>query len=105
MGWKVWGVVEDGDLDGFPSAQVGMLHPPMHLFMSEELRNFLPGCDVLDIAGSNVTVFEGSTALEEVVEDSQAWETAVRLERELNSRPGLVDTGSHIIMAARRTGE
>ena len=103
-GWNVWGVVEDGDLDGFPSAQVNMRHPPMHLFTSDELRDFLPGCEVLEIAGSNVTVFEGSTALEEISEDDDAWATAVRLERELNSRPGLVDTGSHIIMAARRTG-
>ena len=104
--WNVWGVVKDGDLDGFPSTQVGMLHPPMHLFTSEELRHFLPRrCDVLELAGSNVTVFEGSTALEEVVEDSQAWETAIRLERQLNSRQGLVDTGSHIIMAARRSDE
>ena len=101
--WNVWGVVGDGDLDGFPSTQVGMLHPPMHLFTGEELREFLPRCDVLEIAGSNVTTFEGSTALEEVSEDSRAWSTAVRLERELNGRPGLVDTGSHIIMAARRT--
>lgn len=101
-GWDVWSVVEDGDLPGFPSAQVGMQHPPMHLFTSEELRRLLPGCDVLELAGSNVTVFEGSTAIEEVFDDSQAWETAVRLERELSSRPGLVDTGSHIIMAARR---
>ncbi len=103
-GWNVWGVVEAGDLDGFPSAQVGMLHPPMHLFTSEELRDFLPGCDVLEVAGSNVTVFEGSTAIEEVFDDPQAWETSVGLERELSGRPGLVDTGSHIIMAARRTG-
>ena len=103
VGWNVWVVVENGDLDGFPSAQVGMLHPPMHLFTSEELRDFLPGCDVLEIAGSNVTAYEGSAAIEEVFEDPQAWETAVRLERELSGRPGLVDTGSHIIMAARRT--
>ncbi len=103
VGWNVWGVIEDGDLDGFPSAQVGMLHPPMHMFTSEELRDFLPGCDVLEIAGSNVTAYEGSAAIEEVFEDPQAWETAVRLERELSGRPGLVDTGSHIIMAARRT--
>lgn len=102
--WNVWDIIEDGDLSGFPSVQVNMRHPPMHLFTSEELRDLLPRCDVLELAGSNVTVFEGSTALEEVVEDSQAWETAIRLERELNSRQGLVDTGSHIIMAAHRTG-
>lgn len=95
--------VASGDRAGFPSTQVGMLHPPMHLFTSEELRGFLPGCEVLEIAGSNVTAYEGSTAIEEVFDDPQAWETAVRLERELNGRPGLVDTGSHIIMAARRT--
>ena len=104
-GWNVWGVVEDGNLDGFPSVQVNMQHPPMHLFTSEELRDLLPGCDVLEIAGSNVTAYEGSTAIEEVFDDPQAWETAVRLERELSSRPGLVDTGSHIIMAARRPDE
>ena len=103
-GWDVWGVAENGDLDGFPSARVGMLHPPMHLFTSEELRDLLPGCHVLEIAGSNVTAYEGSAAIEEVFDDPQAWETAVGLERELNKRPGLVDTGSHIIMAARRTG-
>ena len=102
-GWNVWGVVEDGDLDGFPSVQVNMRHPPMHLFTSGELRDFLPGCDVLEIAGSNVTSSEGSTSLEEVSEDDDAWSTAIKLERELNGRPGLVDTGSHIIMAARRT--
>ena len=103
-GWDVWGVAENGDLDGFPSAQVGMLHPPMHLFTGEELCDLLPGCHMLEIAGSNVTAYEGSAAIEEVFDDPQAWETAVRLERELNRRPGLVDTGSHIIMAARRTG-
>ena len=103
-GWDVWGVAENGDLDGFPSTQVGMLHPPMHLFTSEELRDLLPGCHVLEIAGSNVTAYEGSAAIEEVFDDLEAWGTAVRLERELNRRPGLVDTGSHIIMTARRTG-
>ena len=99
-GWDVWGVVESGDLPGFPSVQVNMQHPPMHMFTSEELRDFLPGCDVLELAGSNVTAYEGSAAIEEVSDDPQAWETAVRLERELSRRPGLVDSGSHIIMVA-----
>ena len=103
--WDVWGVVENGDLPGFPSVQVNMQHPPMHMFTSEELRDFLPDCEVLEVAGSNVTAYEGSAAIEEIATDRRAWETAVRLERELNSRPGLVDTGSHIVMAARRSGE
>ena len=102
-GWDVWGVVENGDLPGFPSVQVNMRHPPMHMFTSEELSDFLPGCSVLELAGSNVTAYEGSTAIEEVFKDREAWESAVRLESELNKQPGLVDSGSHIIMAARRT--
>ena len=98
----VWRVAEDGDLLGFASTQVDMRHPPMHLFTSDELRRLLPGCRVLELAGSNVTTFEGSKTIDEVLGDQQAWATAVELERALNSRPGLVDNGSHIILAAQR---
>ena len=87
---------------GFLSPRVNMQHSPMHLFTSDELRGLLPGCRVLELAGSNVTTFEGSTTIDDVLGDPQAWPTAVRLERELNGRPGLVDSGSHIIMAAQR---
>ena len=101
-GWHVWRVAEDGDLPGFPSPRVNMEHPPMHLYTSCELRTLLPGCRTLELVGSNVTAFEGSTAIDEVFGDQQAWSTVVRLERELNSRPGLIDTGSHMIMASQR---
>ena len=104
-GWHVWRVAEDGDLPGFPSPRVNMEHPPMHLYTSGELRELLPGCRTLELAGSNVTIFEGSTDIEEVFGDQQAWSTVVRLERELNSRPGLVDSGSHMIMASQRLGD
>ena len=98
----VWRVAEDGDRPGFPSRRVGMQHPPMHLFTGDELRRLLPGCRVLELAGSNVTTFEGSTTFYEVLGDQQAWATVVELERALNSQPGLVDNGSHLILAARR---
>ena len=101
-GEHVWRVDEHGDLLGFASTQVDMRHPPMHLFTSDELRRLLPGCRVLELAGSNVTTFEGSKTIDEVLGDQQAWATAVELERALNSRPGLVDNGSHIILAAQR---
>lgn len=104
-GWHVWRVVEHGDLPGFPSPRVNMEHPPMHLYTSGELRSLLPGCRTLELAGSNVTAFEGSTAIEEILGERQAWSTVVRLERELNRRPGLVDTGSHMIMASQRLGD
>ena len=101
-GEQVWRVLEDGDLAGVPSTQVDMQHPPIHMYTGDELRGLLPGCRVLALAGSNVTTYEGSTTIDDVLGDPQAWSTAVRLERELNSRPGLVDSGSHIIMAAQR---
>ena len=85
-GVHVWRVAEDGDLPGFASTRVDMQHPPMHMFTSDELRSLLPGCRVLEMAGSNVTTFEGSTTIDEVLGDQQAWTTAVELERELNSR-------------------
>lgn len=100
--WHVWQVAEFGDNPGFPSPRVNMQHPPMHMFTSEELRHLLPGCSVLELAGSNVTTYEGSTAMNDVFDDTQAWSTAVSLERMMNSTPGLTDSGSHIIMAARR---
>ena len=101
-GEQVWRAVKDGDRSAFLSPRVNMQHPPMHVYTSEELRQVLPGCTVLELAGSNVTAVEGSKAIDEVLSDQRAWSTAVRLERELNSRPGLVDSGGHIIMAAQR---
>ena len=74
----------------------------MHLFTGDEVRRLLPGVSVLELAGSNVTTFEGSTTIDEVASDQQAWDTAIKIERELNNRPGLVDSGSHIIMVAQR---
>ena len=97
--WHVSQVAETGDNPGFPSTAVNMQHPPMHMYTSGEL---LPGCTVLKLAGSNVTTYEGSSALSEVSGDARAWETAVGLERQLCCEPGLVDSGSHIIMVARK---
>ena len=99
---QVWRVLQDGDLAPVSMPDTNMQHPPMHMFTSDEMRRLLPGCQVLELAGSNVTAIAGSTTIDEVVADRQAWSTAIRLERELNSRPGLTDSGSHIIMAAQR---
>ena len=99
---EVWRVVEDGNRLGFPSPRVNMQHPPMHLYSSDELRKLIPESKVLELAGSNVTAFEGSTAIDEVFEDHRAWSTAVQLEKRLNHVPGLVDNGSHIIMSSER---
>ena len=101
-GWHVWRVVEEGELPGFRSTSVNMQHPAMHLYSAEELTSLFQGCTVLALAGSNVSTFENSAAFGEVEADQEAWSTAVEIERRLNQVPGLVDTGSHIIMAAQR---
>ena len=100
--WHVSQVAETGYNPGFRSAAVNMQHPPMHMYTSGELKSLLPGCTVLELAGSNVTTFEGSTALSEVSMDTKTWETVVGLERQLCCEPGLVDSGSHILMVARK---
>ena len=101
-GRNVWRIGEDGNLTGVPSPRVNMEHPPMHLYTADELGRLLPDCSMLELAVSNVTSVEGSPTLEEVLRDPDAWSMAVDLERRLNMSLGLVDSGSHIILAARR---
>jgi SAM-dependent methyltransferase len=98
----LWQVFGNGDLTGVPSRRTGMMHAPMHLYTTDELQCLFADCQVLAIAGSNVVAPEFSLALDEIAKDSQAWSTLVELERKLNSRPGLVDSGTHIILAVRR---
>ncbi|MCH7706814.1 MAG: class I SAM-dependent methyltransferase [Chloroflexi bacterium] len=100
----LWNVVSDGDLPAFPSQTVEAYHPAMHLFSAEEITSLLTehGCEVLEIAGSNVTATEGSPAIETVALDLKTWATAIELERRLNTAPGLNESGGHMIVAARR---
>lgn len=100
--WHLWPVLRDGAMPPFPSRIEGTQHPAMHLFTAAELQETFAGCDILEVGGSNVSTYEGSTTFEELAEDEEAWNTAVELERELCRQPGLVDTGSHIIMAAKK---
>ena len=102
--WYVWQVAEHGDLHGFPSPGIDLKHPPMHMYTSDELRRLFPGCRVLELAGSNVTTSGESAATNDILESPEAWATAVELERSLNCEPGLVDSGAHLIMAARKAG-
>lgn len=98
----LWQVFENGNLTGIPSRKTGMMHAPMHLYTTDELQCLFADCQVLAIAGSNVVAPEFSPALDEIAKDPQAWLNLVELERKLNSSPGLVDSGTHIILAVRR---
>ena len=102
--WHVWRVAEHGDLPGFPSTQIDLEHPPMHMYRSDELRGLFPDCEVLELAGSNVTSSGESAAANEILESPEAWATAVELERALCREPGLVDGGTHLILVGRKGG-
>lgn len=99
----LWEVLKTGDLPGFPSRRANMMHAPMHLFTASELQSLFKGCEMLEIAGSNVTIEEFSTSGETIAAEPSAWSTLVELERKINHDPGLVNSGSHIIMAARKS--
>jgi len=99
---KIWSVVDEGELSAFPSRIPGEMHPPMHLYSSGELAALFQSCDVLTMAGSNVTLTEGDPAFEGVAADAEAWATAVEVERRLCQEPGLLDTGSHLIAVVQR---
>jgi SAM-dependent methyltransferase len=98
----LWSVLETGDLAGFFSPRVNMMHAPMHLFTADGLQSLFRGCEILQTAGSNVTIEEFSPAGEKIAANPAAWSTLVEMERKLNHDPGLLNCGSHIIIAVRK---
>jgi len=101
MGSGLWSVLETGHLE-FYSPTVKMVHGPMHLYTAEELKSLFKGCKVLEVAGSNVAIAETPHSGEEVAANPKAWATLVELEKKINHDPGLVNCGSHIIMAVKK---
>ncbi|MBI2849596.1 MAG: class I SAM-dependent methyltransferase [Chloroflexi bacterium] len=97
---SLWETFETGDLPGFPS-RAGLMHAPMHMYTAKELEGLFEGCEILRIAGCCVTLSEYLKTPEEIAQEP-AWSTVVELERRLSTDPGLVNTGSHIILAARK---
>ncbi|HTY81757.1 MAG TPA: hypothetical protein VMB24_03155, partial [Dehalococcoidales bacterium] len=67
-----------------------------------ELQSLFKGCRTLEVAGSNVTMQQHSLVGKEIAADLEAWNIVVELERKLNHDSGLLNSGSHIIMAARK---
>lgn len=97
--WHLWEAVRTGDLPPVPS-RVAEFHPAMHLYTAAELAALFDACDILELAGSNVSTYEGAAQFEELAADEDTWAAAVRLERELCRAPGFVESGSHMIIAA-----
>ncbi len=100
----LWPVLESGDLPAFPSGNRKNPHAPMHLYTEKELRQLFSKCGVLETAGSNVTVKEYGASADTIYQDPKAWETLVEMEKRLNHDPGLVNSGNHIILVARKPG-
>jgi len=100
----LWPVLESGDLPAFPSGNRKNPHAPMHLYTEKELRQLFSKCGVLETAGSNVTVKEYSASADTIYQDLKAWETLIEMEKRLNHDPGLVNSGNHIILVARKPG-
>ncbi len=98
----LWEFLRTGDLPGFPS-RIGIRHAAMHLYTSRELAELFEDCQVLKLAGTCVTISEYQKPDDEITREP-VWSNVIELERRLNSQPGLVDCGSHIIIAARRNG-
>lgn len=95
-----WDLIEKGDLLGFPSS-AGILHAPMHLYTAQELEWLFRGGKTLEVAGCCVTLSEHLPVPEEMSEEP-VWSNLVELERRLRTDPGLVNTGSHIILAVQK---
>jgi SAM-dependent methyltransferase len=96
----IWPVFETRTLRGMYSPRVGMTHAPMHLYTAEELKALFKGCEVKEVAASNAVLREFSPVNEQLAQDPAAWATVVEMEKKLNHMPGLIDTGSHTILAA-----
>ncbi|OGO30120.1 MAG: hypothetical protein A2Z29_07390 [Chloroflexi bacterium RBG_16_56_11] len=94
----IWSALDTGDLPGFPSRRTNT----MHLFTAEELPTLFKDCQTLEIAGSNVTIPEILPKVEVIASNPSAWSTLVELERRLNHDPGLVNSGSHIILTVKK---
>ncbi len=99
---RVRSVIEEGDLPWFPSARLSIQHPAMHLFSADELKELLPGCKVLEIAASNVCGTGMPSRLDDIAKNEASWQLVVSIERALNHQAGLLDSGSHIILAVQR---
>jgi SAM-dependent methyltransferase len=97
----LWEVVEKGEFPGFPS-RAGLMHAPMHLYTAEELKSLFKKCRILEVAGSNVVIPEAPHSGEQIAANPIAWTTLVELEKKINHDPGLVNCGSHIIMAVKK---
>ena len=98
----IWPVLENGILHNIPSRAAGMLHSPMYLYTAKELVGIFKGHRILETAASNAAIREFAAVNAQLAADPAVWATVVEMEKRINHEPGLVDIGSHIILAVRK---
>jgi ubiquinone/menaquinone biosynthesis C-methylase UbiE len=78
-------------------------HAPMTLYTSEHLRRFFTehNCEVLEIAAANTITSAQWGGLEKIAASQKATEMLIRLEKKFSTKPGIIDMGQHLIVAAK----
>ena len=78
-------------------------HAPMTLYSSSYMKEFFEehDCQVLEMAASNTVTSSYWDELENIASNPEATEVLMRLERELCTKPGVVDMGEHLIVVAQ----
>lgn len=75
-----------------------------HLFRSEELREAMirNGFDVITLAASNTMSSTHTEILATLRENPEQWQSLIDMEIEASASPGMIETGTHIIVIARK---
>ena len=78
-------------------------HAPMTLYTSTYLKNVFKelGCEVVEAASTDTITSSYFSGLDNISMSSKAFDMLVELEKQFNTRPGVVDMGQHLIVTAR----
>ena len=96
-------------LPGYLNSKTGSneWHAPMTVYTSEYMRQFFTEhhCEVLEMAAANTITSAHWGGLETIAASQKATEMLIRLEKEFSTKPGIIDMGQHLVVAARRPSE
>jgi ubiquinone/menaquinone biosynthesis C-methylase UbiE len=93
--WMIRQVAETGDLFEHPELK----HPPRHFFESKELESLFSqaGLEHVEL-GSTPSLAAGFyDRLEQMEQNRSAWQVLLELEEQAYRKPGLLDTGEHLM--------
>ena len=94
-------VIESGDL--LPETHENRGHY-LHMFRSEELRNWLAqsGAEVLAMSASNCLSLTWDEPLAEIQQDEARWAFLLEMEVEACAQPGFLDGGTHLLAVVKK---